>query len=144
MKTLAFLIGTLLSFSSVQAITFIKPTPEVTAKWTANEDKVTKYIVSLGTKSGEYTKTFETTSTTIPLTGLVFDVTYYAVVKAQNDFGTSDPSDEVSFLIKKSKSKYIEVLTSKDGGKTWVSIGEVLIPPPVVTGQKYKTKIVTK
>lgn len=126
----------------VHGVELTKSEPSVNARWDAQE--ADSYEVCIGTKAGTYDRTIGTKETSILIDALSFDVPYYITVKAVNKFGTSDPADEIMFILRKEKRKYVVVLTSRDGGKTWESIGEVIVPKPVVVGQKYKTKITTK
>lgn len=99
------------------------------------------YIVLIGETPGKYSMEFPSNSpANITLT---FGKVYYAAVKAIDSYGLFSISEEIIFKLRQ-LNKVVEVLTSKDGGKTWIKIGEAIVPKPIVTGQKYKTKIVNK
>lgn len=84
-------------------VTESTPTPGFTRiVWNPNpvDEEVSGYFVFVGTTSGAETTSFDVGNVTeAPLSsfGLVAGTTYYFVVKAQNAFGTSDPSDEVVY-----------------------------------------------
>ena len=115
--------------------------PTVNVLWNKNpESDVVKYEISYGLVKGVYSTTVETSNTTIQIPNLVVGKTYYMSVIAINKEGAkSPPSSEISVKI---YNRYINVQMSVDGGLTYKSIGTV--PYPKITGQKYKTNIVTE
>lgn len=129
-------------FGGIIEIPNSNPSAKIT--WAKNSNNT--YKVSLGLESKKYTQFFETKELFKVVEGLQFDTVYYVTVQAVNEYGLiSDPCPEILFkLTKQVENKYVVVLTSKDGGATWLKIGEVLIPQPITKGQRYKTQTITR
>jgi hypothetical protein len=137
-----------LTLSSVNAQTIITSTEaKATAVWDADTTGNTKsYSVDIGESPNTYTNKYLTTNTEAALLDLTFDKVYYVAVKGYNGTAESPYSNEVAFKVIKEVpviQKYVVGLTSKDKGKTWIVIGQAVVPPPIVTGQLYKYNLNT-
>lgn len=116
-------------------------TPTATAVWDANTDGVTTgYKLFIGNSPNNYSNEFSTLETTFKFPPLNYNTIYYISVLAHDKNGIkSPPSSEVSFkIIKPIIRKYAVISITRDSGKTWTKVGEVVIPPPIVVGQLYK------
>ena len=130
--------------------------PIVTLTWNPNpETNITTYIVSWGESTKNYTKSLNSSTTTITIPGFVVDKTYYFVIRAKNDRGLESlNSDELAVkIIDKNfptapmppeiakPERFIEVSMTINKLNP-ISLGK--IPYPEITGQKYKTLIITE
>jgi hypothetical protein len=132
--------------------------PIVPIIWDKSADNILGYKVYYSTTPKVYTTFVDVKlNNTYTLSGLTPNNIYYVVVTAYNATGESPPSNELVLKIidknlpsapiskptvVENITRYINVLTSIDGKITYNSIGK--IPYPVITGQKYKTLIVTE
>ncbi len=129
--------------------------PKFKVSWQPNkETDIDHYLVNFW-KTGDPSslQTIKTKETYLSSPYLL-NTRYEINVRAVNKAGLiSAPSITVShvqnvfvpqapIIIPNAKTRYINVQTSVDGGKSYVSIGK--IPYPVISGQKYKTNIITE
>ncbi len=136
------ILGLLLPASS-ETVVIDTPIPEATAIWDANTDLVTTgYVVSVGTSTQTYTQSYSVDLPTFVMKGLQFNTVYYVSVQAYSSVGLISPfSEEVSFKLNKMTQTYVIASTTRDGGKTWVTLGEIVVQPPIVAGQKYRLSL---
>lgn len=129
--------------------------PKFFVSWQPNaETDIDHYLINYW-KDGELSslQTIKTKETRISVPHIL-NVPYKVTVRAVNKIGLiSPPSSEVSYIreiftpvapiiIPNAKIRYINVQMSIDGGTTYKSIGKIPYPP--ITGQKYKTTIITE